>query len=384
MRGSSWMRYLRTAGALAAAAALAVPVAASAHPSVYTGEATVADGPDAGSDPDTQERHTVINHNNTFLLRETNGQGAPRGVVSYALLPGFLNLGDDPAQQLATGGTGAQAHHTCDVDPLNDTDAIRAWQGAVGADPEDPFYNYIPFQKVRAGEQDLRLSREVRGLDDTPSDWIDDVRTLTNGAVDLATVSDDPAQAIVELEAMCEGLPGANNNSFVPADEIQTSARSLQLEMIRPLETQITSLQSSLTAAQQALAAAQASATAANARLAQVMPELTPLSVALSTARFTARNVARRGATATVTGPPLQPVNVRLVIAKSAAKKLRLGSRVLASRRVTTNASGSAQATLKPNRRVARALRRLRRAAAMTVDAASADRATARGTLTRR
>jgi hypothetical protein len=375
MRGSNSMRYLGIAGALAAAAALVIPVAASAHPTVYTdatGATRIAEGATPPFTPDELEdvtRHMITNHGFTYILVETNGQ-ADRGMLSYARMPGAYGDSLTAEQKLdaTDADTGAQPHHICRTADLDSKEAILAWQEEEG---EDPFYNYIPFQKASAG------------LDDTPSHWIGVVQERTG--VDLTQVSDDPETAKAELKTLCESAPPAGaGGTFVPADEVERGPDRLAGGVIEPLEEEITGLKASLTTAQQALATAQNAANAANARLAEVMPQLTPLSVALGTARLTARNVARSGATATVAGPPLEAVNVRLVIARSAAKKLRLGSRVLASKRVTTAANGRAQVDLKPKRRVGRALRRLRGSAAMTVEAASADRATARGTLTRR
>ena len=65
------------------------------------------------------------------------------------------------------------------------------------------------------------------------------VQTLTG--VNLATVSDDPATALTELEALCEGAP--LNGTFVPADEVQTTNAAFNsgtiLDVREPLEAQI-------------------------------------------------------------------------------------------------------------------------------------------------
>ena len=100
----------------------------------------------------------VTNHGYTTVLRETNSVGAPGGVVSYALLPGALRADLTQTQELAAGGTAAQAHATCSGTVLDAESNILAWQEG------DPFYNYVPFQKAPAG------------LDDNPADWIDDVQ----------------------------------------------------------------------------------------------------------------------------------------------------------------------------------------------------------------
>ena len=150
------MKFTRLAILAAAAAVLAVPAGASAHPSVYSGTAVIDTDPDPGEfTMGTQTRHTVTNHGYTTILRETNGV-TDRGVMSYASLPSDRRAILSPTQELDTS-SGAQAHATClGVPALANPDNILAWQGT------DPFYNYVPFQTASAG------------LDDNPADWIDD------------------------------------------------------------------------------------------------------------------------------------------------------------------------------------------------------------------
>jgi hypothetical protein len=376
------MRYIRAFGAVVAVAALVVPASASAHPSVYTGEAVIDTNPAEGVfAPAPQTRHMVTNHGNTVVLRETNGESAD-GVISYALVPG-----DHPARGTAaaldpppTGGdTGAQPHATCrpsagpqPVDALWTDDAIMSWQG------EDPFYGYIPFQKARAKLDDTPISD-----DPEVADWIDDVQTLTG--VDLSTVSDDPAVAATQLSDRCSDIGG----EFIPADETQTTAASLAAGQVEPLEEEITALKADLAAAQaaavaaeQARAAAQAAGDAARAQLASVMPGLTPLAVTMPSAQLAARRLARNGTTLAVTGPPLQSVTVRLTVAKSRVKKLGLDSRVLVSKTVALAADGTAQVALKPKGAVGKVLKKMRNNVSVTAEALSNDRASARGTLT--
>jgi hypothetical protein len=357
-----YVRQLRALGAVFAVAALAVPAAASAHPSVYTGEALVDLDPGPGVTPGKQLRHMVTNHNRTFVLRETNQRGAPMGVVSYALLPGFLNVGNDPVQQLNLGGTGAQAHHTCDYGPLNNPDAIRAWQGAVGANPADPFYNYVPFQKVKAGQQDPALGTQNIGLDDTPSQWIDDVLAITG--VDLTTVPDDPAMAKTVLEQRCEALTGA---TFVPADEVQTSARSLALSLLEPLEEEIVALETFTEELEAQRAAAQRAAADARAALAgaQTAATVAQAEVARLSTRLrlepTGRAAARRAAadqSVKVIGPAGMRVVVRLRLTRAAAKAIGWKSLVLGKEAVTLGQDGTALVDFALGRQANAALRK--------------------------
>jgi hypothetical protein len=376
------MRYLRAAGVAAAvaAAALVVTAVASAHPSVYPDIPALGDAntdPDQPGvfEPDPHTRHVVTNHGFTYVYRESNGEDE-FGVLTYSRLPGDYRATIPTSQILEEGDTAAQAHATCrdtnpgttqDVDALWTQDAITGWQ--VG----DPFYRYVPFQATSAGLDD-RPSSE----DPEVSDWLDDVETLTGLELTPAT----------NLAAACSSLGG----EFVAADRIQTQAANLSSGLVDPLEAQIAGLETAVAAAEAARAAAeaaraaaQAAADAASARLAEVMPQLTPLSVTLGTSRATARRIARRGATATVTGPPLRTVTVRMQISQARAKKLGLRSRTLARKTVTTGADGKAETVLKPNRRTARRLQRLRGTLTATVGAVSGDRsASTRAVITRR
>jgi hypothetical protein len=386
-----YVRQLRALGAVIAVAALALPVAASAHPSVYTGQAVVDDPDQQGNQPMDQARYMVTNHNNTFVLRETNEveEADHRGVMSYAILPGFVRETMTVQAQLAMS-SGAQAHHICDVPALtNDSTvdgdpgeiAVLTWQGSVGPDPEDPFYNYVPFQKVRAGEQDPQFAADVRGLDDTPSNWIGEVRRLTG--VDLTQAPADPVAAQTWLEQQCEALPGANQDSFVPADRIQTSARSLQLAMIQPLETSLAAANSAKAASDTAAAAAKAEAAAAKAEAQAAMLAAAPPQVTLNRARTAARRFASRGLAVTITGQPLRMTTVRVQVTQKRAKALGLKSRVLGTTTATIAADGSSVITVKPTKAAAAALRKTKRSLAFSVSAIAGQPATATGTFTR-
>jgi hypothetical protein len=353
------MRYLRAAGAFALTATLAVPVAASAHPTVYTDEDGGRVVTDAGPPVVTElrDRYMVVNHGYTYIYEESNGLGAPGGVVSYALLPGAFRADMTGEEKIAGGGSGAQAHATCQNSALDDDASVLAWQDA------DPFYGYVPFQKASAN------------LDDDPADWIATIEAETG--IDLSAVSDDAATAATQLEALCEGAaPGGLGGDFVPADtRLNTDLTSGAVNAATaPLNDQIAGLQASLTAAQQARDSAQAALAAANAELARVMPLTRTFSATLPTARMRTGALRSDGATVTLTGPPLQAVSLRLSIPAKAAKKLGLKSGLLARTTASIGVGGSAQATLEPSARVKRALRRMRGSATLTLKAAGGDR----------
>jgi hypothetical protein len=361
------MRYVRTICALGAVVALAVPVAASAHPSVYSDEAVRDANPDEGPyEEEVHIRHVVVNHGYTWVFRETNGlddEATDGGVITYSRLPGDYRASIPPSQAIAEGNTAAQPHATCDVPVLTTEQAITGWQEG------DPFYNYVPFQKADAG------------LDDNPSDWIDDVRSLTG--VDLSTVSDDPDVALGQLEQRCTSIGG----TFYEPDTVQNTRESMASGLVEPLEEEIARLEAELAAAQQARTAAEQALAAARAGVnnaaAQTLPALRPLRVTMPTARVKARRIAQRGMTVTVTGPALKPVFVKLRIGKSRAKALGLRQRVLGTATAPIGSDGTAAITIKPTKSAARALRRMKQSLAIQVVAAANEWTSARGTLTR-
>jgi hypothetical protein len=349
------MKFTRLAILAAAVAVLAVPAAASAHPSVYTGEAIIDVDPGPGFTSQTQIRHMVTNHGYTTVLRETNGVDAPGGVVSYALLPGDRRaaLGADKTQWLGPGGTGAQAHATCSgVPALTDPDNIVAWQG-----PDDPFYNYVPFQKAAAG------------LDDDPADWIDDVQALTG--VDLNAVSDDPAQAATQLEMLCESAaPTGLGGTFAPADPTQNTIAALASGSVTkataPLTAEITQLktfteqlEAQRAAAQKAAADAQAALTGAQTGLGAAQAEVARLSTQLRlepVGQSTARRAA--GQSVNVTGPAGMRVVVRLRLTRAAAKASGWKSTVLGKEAVVLGQDGTARVDFALARKARSALRK--------------------------
>jgi hypothetical protein len=369
------MKTLRLAALAVGVAALALPAAASAHPSVYTGTATIVTNPGPPPVVAGQDRHMVTNHGYTTVLRETNGVGSPGGVVSYALLPGALRDTLTQTQQLAMGGTAAQAHATCDVAALNTESAIVGWQEG------DPFYNYVPFQKAAAG------------LDDDPADWIDDVQRLTG--VDLAQVSDVPAEAAMQLETLCESAaPAGLGGTFVPADQTQNTIAALASGTVEhataPLNARITDLttftqqlQAQKAAAEQAAARALAQAgqattlqqenQALKAEVARLKLEATTLRIR-PLGRQSPAQLAANGAAVRVTGPAGKRVTVRLLVSAAEAKALGLGSRVLGKQTATIGSDANARVRITLGSRAKRAMRRADRSMMVTFDAVSGDR----------
>lgn len=249
----------------ATAVGLVAPAAGSAHPSVYTDIAKTVPSPPPPSPfdwsmLDTQTRYVVSNHGNTYVLREENGL-TDRGIMDYKKAPGAWR--EQPsvttAELFARADTGGQPHATCTgVTELESESAITGWQEVSDAGKPEPFYRYVPFQKVSAG------------LDDDPAHWIEYVKMLTaslpGGPVDLATVSDDPATAAGQLASLCSGIGG----TFVPADPIQTSATSLNGTTIEaatvPLQAEIDQLKADKSALEADKSALRQEADAASTR----------------------------------------------------------------------------------------------------------------------
>jgi hypothetical protein len=338
------MTSFRIAGALTAAAALAVPASAAAHGSVFETEARL------GAGPETQTQYLVTNHGFTFALKESNGV-TDRGMVNYKVLPRAYRETLTKTQLLAEGDTGAQPHATCRGVAALDEAAVLAWQDA------DPFYNYVPWQRGAAG------------LEDDPATWIAVVKAKTG--VDLATA--DPATS-------CAAVGG----TYTPADETVSTAKALAAGTVEhetaPLTAEIGRLTAALTTAEGARVALQ---TALDAAKAEVVKLATPVKVALPSARLK-RAALAKGTKVTLDGVAGAPVSVQLAIGEREARKLKLKSSVLARAKATFGTDGKAGVVLRPGQAARKALAKRKRPLAITVTARSGDRiASSGGTLTR-
>ena len=362
----------RVIAAAVAAAALALPVSAAAHPSAYvssapaecTAPATPYTAAELLATCTTQTRYVFTNHGNTYLLRESNGKTSA-GVISYAHRPAGLTAASDfnvfalPPKGPATG---AQPHATCDVAALNMPAVIRSWQGV------DPFYAYVPFQRTAAG------------VDDNAAMWLPVVQAATG--VNLGAVADTDAAR----EAACEALPGASAGSYVPADATQNTLASWSSGQVHlataPLEAQlarkdvqIAALGASASAALGASAAGGAQhVSALQAEIAALKLDLRRLKLALPSTIPSPGGLAGKGMALTLAGPAKRTVRVRALIGAPQAKRLGLRSRVLAGRSVVLGADGNAAFTLKPAKAAAARLRHAKGPLVLAVDAATGDR----------
>lgn len=332
-----------TVPALAILATLAIPAAASAHPSVYKDTAQTVPDESQPTVLVPQTRYVVANHGFTFVLRESNGR-TTGGVFDYKSIPGPYRATLSWDELVAAGTRGAQAHATCDVAALDSEAAIRSWQG------EDPFYAYVPFQGASAG------------LEDDPATWIPEVKARTG--VDLATVA-DPAAA-------CTGLGG----TYVPADETQSSNAQFNSGLI---EHEVEPLKTALADAEKAKLNLQGLLDAARGEVARLTARLTPMTVALPSATIKAKALRKEGTNASVSGPGGAEVTVDLTVPYGTARKLKLASPRLDREKVTLAADGTAQVALRPGKKARKKLKRAKQALALTVTARAGDRIVASG-----
>jgi hypothetical protein len=366
--------------ALAGALALAVPALASAHPAVFTQTTTIvrsgAPSPPTAADLITRTEYYIQNDGRSIILQETNGVTdtvhpavpasgfqpavpetvAGGGVTNFKQLPSTFRanttlfptkaswLGYVPAH------TDVQVHATC-VGPaaLSDPANIAAWQN-------DPFYNYIPWQKTSAG------------IGDDPAKWIPVVKDKTG--VDLGTLA-----TVAELTTACGTLGG----TYFPADAVLTTPASTAsasvADAVAPVQAAKAASDQAAADASAARQAADGRTAAAQADLAAARTEITRLQLAATPLRLTldgrrtSPTLVTQGQPVKLTGPPLQLVRVRLLVGELTARRLGLKSRVLATRAVTSGAGGALSAVLKPTAAAAAAIRRAKGALPITVDA---------------
>jgi len=333
---------------------LALPASAMAHGSAFETTALVnCTGPAAG--PVTcaeQKQYVFTNHGFTYVLRESNGV-TTNGGINYKRAPSLLR--NVPGFNVLTSDavTGAQPHATCDLAALKTGAAIRGWQGT------DPFYAYVPFQKAAAG------------LEDDPSLWIEDVKTITG--VDLATVAD--------AAAACQGLGG----TYVPADQTVTPFAALASgtieEATAELETENTALRTQVDglagangSATGELANVKAAYSSALAEIAKLQGAARALRLTMPSTAPTAAALAKDGLAVTLSGPSGRTFLVRMKISAAAAKKLGLRSKILGSTSVTLNDAGNASVTLTPTTAAAAGLRKARGPLELAAEATGADR----------
>jgi hypothetical protein len=372
------MKPFHTVAVGVALAALALPAAAFAHPGVYTSQQlayeaaapyndacriTDAVGNDACIQDRQRKTYAVGNDGYAMAFTEgapaatpstlTNGAPVGRGMVNYRFLPGtWRGAANDDNRKLwmayGPAKTDLQAHATCLGAAWDTPDNILAWQ-------DDPFYNYIPWQKTSVG------------IGDEPAKWIDAVKAATG--IDLAALN-TPA----EFKAACETFPGA---SYYTADTASSITSATVADAVAPLNTQVSTLQSQITQLQTGMSSLTAAKAAVDAQLAAALtPKPRALTLKLSAKKFD-QGVAM------VTGEPNTAVKVKALLSSANAKKLKI-SRTISSKSVKIDATGAALVDLGLSKKAAKAIDKHFPALKVTVEAAAgAVKKTATGTLTR-
>lgn len=325
--------------AVAALLALALPASAAATPTVTTVVAKLGDpGVTFLTDPTgaalvtTQTQYVVSADGYAAGFAETNGLTSG-GVIDYAVLPAGYRAPMSATDKLAyaPAQTGVQPHATCSgVAALADPANVAAWQRNAG---DDPSYDYIPWQKTTAG------------LGDDPAKWIPVVRSATG--VDLSTLA-----TAADFRAACERLGG----TYHAADAQSSIASALISNATAPLTAQIASLRRARDASDAAAATARAAATAARAaaataRAAQAADEAAYEALFTKPIRLTlaAKRFAPAAGVAMVTGSPTDPVDLTLEVTRKLARRLKLGTTVLAESEGTIDDDGGLLLALKPD-----------------------------------
>jgi hypothetical protein len=355
-------RSLRRAAAVSVVAALAVPAVASAHPGVYTVTQKLANGTETYAQDPTgahltdKTQYAIANDGYAIGLTESNGltgvqADGTAGMLNYKAMPGTWRAPMTPEQKRSFGPaqTDVQAHATCTNSTLLDTPAnVLAWQQRSD---NDPFYNYIPWQKASAG------------VGDDPSTWIAVVKRVTG--VDLSTLS-----STADFKAACETAPASG--TYHAADASASITTAMIAEAQAPLQTQVGTLQSQVAQMQNQVSTLQAAKAASDA-VAQTLVNR-PLALTLSAKRFDQP-------IAMVTGAAGTAVTVRVLLSSSGAKQLKV-SRTIATKSKTLGAQGAELLTLSLTKTAAKAIKKHGRAMKVTVQAVGGARTdTASGTL---
>jgi hypothetical protein len=282
---------LRWAIAFAAICSLAIPASALAHPQVYsltpkkTPSGCTFEAHEDGSCLEAGTvRYAIANDGYSMTFTETAGSNPSRGIINYQLIPsGFRTwkVGEVTHKMTALqllefaslhgANTTVQPHATCDLAVLNEPATIASWQEA------EPFFNYVPWQKVSAG------------LGDEPSSWIPVVQEKME--VDLATLpSDDPATKEVNEEAeaaktLCEGKGG----TYYKADTGSNPATGAIAEAVEgavvPLEAEIGGLLSDKSSLQSQIGSWKTKATTLEGEKAALAGEVNSLNRQLATVK---------------------------------------------------------------------------------------------------
>lgn len=241
------MRSIKTrwAVALLTLFALALPASAAAHPQVYSltpKKAPTGCTYEAHEDGSCLEngtvRYAIANDGYSMTYTETAGSNPSRGIINYQLIPSTFRtwkVGEATHKMTALqllefaslhgANSPVQAHATCGLAALEEPETIAAWQEA------EPFFDYVPWQKVSGG------------LGDIPAEWIPVVQEKTG--VNLAALpSDNPETKEVNEEAeaaksLCEGKGGTYYKADAGSNPATGAIADAVAQAVTPLEGEI-------------------------------------------------------------------------------------------------------------------------------------------------
>ncbi|MDA0178704.1 hypothetical protein OJ997_00230 [Solirubrobacter phytolaccae] len=396
------MKLSRSVALAVTAGTLALPAAAAAHPGVYFIDQKVRKAGTTCVMPDmacieTRRQYAVANDGYAKAWTEgnpaatapatptaTNGAPAGRGLINYKELAGSwrgtITATTPPAQAAATrkswlqyapAQTDLQAHATCMGAPWDTEDNRLAWQN-------DPFYNYIPWQKTSAG------------IGDEADKWIALIKDKVG--VDLTTIAD------ANLPAACVTAGGTYYVADTPSAITNEQIAEAVEHATAPLNTQISTLQSQvdqLTNQVGVLEAAAATQTNATTRVPQLEQALTAVGAQLKDSE-TARAVlldrpllaslsAKKfdQGVAMITGKANTTAKVTMTISSNDAKKLKI-NRTLATKNAGLGAQGAALVDLALVSKAAKAVDKAKGSLKVTITATSGNETSdVTGTLTR-
>ena len=271
---------LRLALGALIALALTIPATAAAHPGVYTvtpkkapGGCTFESSPIGACLEDNAVQYAIANDGWAAVFTESNGvtgvsgEGTA-GMLNYKMMPsgfrsGTTGMTAEQKRIFALAQTGVQPHATCSgVAALSSGETILAWQQRSD---NDPFYNYIPWQKTSAG------------LGDEPSKWIPVVEE--RAGVDLSALNSE-----AEFIAACGGLGGTFHKADAVSNVTSAQVAAAVAQAMAPLEAEVGSLLTGRSSLQAEIDAWKAKGGALEGDKATLAAELTSLRQQLAAA----------------------------------------------------------------------------------------------------
>ena len=364
------------------------------------------------ADPATmaiQVQYVVANDGYTAAFTENNGVSTATegGQLQYKTIPTAYRAPMTSLQKVTSPltQTDLQMHATCvGVAALQDPANIDLAEPGNGA---DPYFSYIPWQSASAG------------MGDSASVWIAAVKTITNGLPGAPAGGVDlTGMTVPQATSACTALGG----TYRTADTKSAIATALIADGVAPLNAQITTLgdqvtalqndkttlqtakdaadqakataeqaqaaaEQAKTAAEQAKATSDANAAAANADKATAQGQVDGAKADAARAKADLDSALNRpleltiadkvfaggAGVALVTGKAGASVKLTVELTSSAAKKLGVSSRTVASATASLGAQGAKLVSLKPSKSVVKALTKKKKGSFAVTVSATAD-----------